>query len=180
MADSHSGSKASLFSRRDLLKRASVVGAAAVLPVGAGVFAGEAEATVVQHDALQAFTPGDADILDALVGRLVPADAWPGAVEAGVTHYIDQSIAGALRSNAIDYAMGLPATDAASLAAYRTPFAKATDAQKDALITQMQNNTLKGFNIDSRTFFNLVREHTLQGCSAIRHGAVIGTTSAGS
>jgi gluconate 2-dehydrogenase gamma chain len=152
-------------SRRELLKRASVAGAVAVVPGAVVTRDGHAqEEVVVYRDALQTLSPGEADTLDAIVGRLVPNDGvGPGAVEAGVTHFIDQSLSGPLRANAADYATGLAALDAAASAANGTTFAKSTDAQKDALLTQMSANTLRGFNVDSRTFFNLVREHTLQG-----------------
>jgi gluconate 2-dehydrogenase gamma chain len=165
MEDSQSGRQGSALSRRDLLKRASVVGAAVVVPGGVLAREAEAEPTVIHRDALQTLSPAEADTLDAFVGRLVPNDGvGPGAVEAGVTHYIDQSLAGALQSNQNDYALGLAALDVAAVAAYKTTFAKSTDAQKDALLTQMSANTLRGgFNGDARTFFNLVREHTLQG-----------------
>jgi len=164
LSESIPGGKASALSRRELLKRASVAGAAVVVP--GAVLAQEAEAkqVVIHRDALQTFSPAEADTVDAFVARLVPSDALgPSAVEAGVTQYIDQSLAGALQSNAPDYANGLAALNAAATKTYGAPFAGLQDAQKDALLTQMAANTVAGFSPDSRTFFNLVREHTLQG-----------------
>src|SRR5207247_8662853 len=162
--ESTSAGKGSALSRRELLKRASALGVATVVP--GSVLAEDAVAaktTVVHSDALETFSPAQADTVDAIVGRLVPNDAvGPGAVEAGVTQYIDHSLASALQSNANDYTNGLAATDAAATRTYGTTFAKLTDAQKDALLTQMQANTVTGFSPDSRTFFNLIREHSLQ------------------
>ncbi|MBI1873140.1 MAG: gluconate 2-dehydrogenase subunit 3 family protein [Acidobacteria bacterium] len=94
-------------SRRELLKLAAsaatvpcaisvgleVAGAAPVAPaVDAGQAAG------VLRAPLQALTATEAELLDAIVARLIPTDAGgPGASEAGAVRYIDRALAGAPR-----------------------------------------------------------------------------------
>jgi gluconate 2-dehydrogenase gamma chain len=119
---------------------------------------------VEARTALEALTPAEADTVEAIVDRLVPADAnGPGAVDAGVVSFIDRALGGALRFNMPDYQANLPALDALAQSTYGAAFRALTAPQKDALITRMSANTAPGFTPDSRTFFNLVREHTLQG-----------------
>ena len=58
---------------------------------------------------------------------------------------------------------GSPQLDAYSQSTHGAPFAALPAAQQDAVLTNLQANTVPGFTPDSRTFFNLVREHALQG-----------------
>jgi len=153
------------YSRRALIKRAGALGAAAAAAPALVASAAEAAPEVVRHyAAYTTFGPAEADTLEALLNRIVPADdIGPGAVDLGVGQFIDRAIGGALAVNRIDYDRGLLALDAYSQATYGTPFRSAPPERQDAMITQMQSNALPGFNVDSRTFFNLVKEHTLQG-----------------
>src|SRR5712692_3472423 len=118
-------------SRRDLLKRAAVVGAAAV-PANVGrpfqgrhnEAEGEPERLALHETALHAhemapreplenLTAAEADLLEAIVARLIPADAnGPGATEARAAHYIDRALAGPLSSSRRAYAVGLAAVNA--------------------------------------------------------------------
>ena len=155
----------SAISRVDFLKRAGLVGAAAAAP--AGLLAREAEGrpeVVEAREALETLTPGEADTVAAFVDRLIPPDAnGPGAVDAGVVTFIDRALGGALRFNQAEYSANLPALDSLAQSTYGAVFKSLTAPQKDALLTRMAANTAPGFTPDSRTFFNLVREHTLQG-----------------
>src|SRR5882724_5703317 len=105
-------------SRRDLLKRAAVVGAAAAAGGdGARAFqASDAAADSAEtarsagspalhthemaaREPLESLTAAEADLLDAIVARLIPSDAnGPGATEARAVHYIDRALGGALSS----------------------------------------------------------------------------------
>ena len=79
--------------RRDLLRRAGLLGAAAAVPVG--IAAAPAAAVEEQREQLAALTATEARALNAMVARLVPTDAnGPGATEARVGRYIDRALAG--------------------------------------------------------------------------------------
>ncbi len=140
-------------SRRDALKLA---GAASAL--GAS---GPAQAQVVStpapvREALETLTAAEADILEAFCARLIPSDAnGPGAREARAAHYIDRALGGALASAREIYRSGLMALDDHARLSKGAAFS-ALDAQnQDAILTDIEKS--------EPGFFNLVRQHTLQG-----------------
>src|SRR5262245_24921017 len=91
-------------SRRDLLKGAGALTAAALLP-GA--------ATVQGQEQLVSLTAKESEILRAIVARIIPADEnGPGALEARADRFIDRALSGALQSTRSAYAAGLAAVDA--------------------------------------------------------------------
>ena len=156
-------------SRRELLKRAGIAGAAAIIvradaaaPDAAA--AGQARAlTAGARPALEHLTAAEADVLDAIVARLIPADATgPGALEAGATHYIDRALGGALASSRQTYAAGLAALDQFARASRGKPFAGLATAEQDAVLLAVEAGTAPGFAA-SAPFFNMVRIHTIQG-----------------
>jgi gluconate 2-dehydrogenase gamma chain len=148
-------------SRGAFLKRAGAAGVVAAVP--AGILAGEV-ASAPERERLETFTAAQADTVDAILGRLIPADAnGPGAVEARVLRYIDRALNGELASSRSAYTAGIAATDAYSRSKFGTSFASLSAAQQDSVLTDMENNAAPGFTPSSRAFFDLVREHALQG-----------------
>src|SRR5215207_2724127 len=103
-ADRGSNPMTTFISRRELLKRAGLAGAAAAVVRADGLLTTEVSgAAVVQAPATTARAPlehlsaAEADVLDAIVARLIPADGdGAGALEAGATRYIDRALGGAL------------------------------------------------------------------------------------
>ena len=159
------------FSRRELLKRASIVGTAAALvpataltPVAIAPAAAAAPGQAPAREALETLAAADSDTLEAIVARLIPADEHgPGAADARAAHYIDRALAGPLASLRAAYAAGLAAVDAYALASKSAPFAKLSAKDQDAVLTDMENNVATGFTPNSLTFFNQVRAHTIDG-----------------
>src|SRR6516165_6813458 len=103
-------------SRRNLFKQAALAGAAAALPattVAAPVAAQPAAPSGAPgSEALETLTAAEADILEAIVARLIPTDEnEPGATEARAAHYIDRALAGPLASSRAAYALGLAGVD---------------------------------------------------------------------
>ena len=111
-----------VISRRELLRGAGAVGAAAVVggvgratPTAAGpppaspTAQPSSTASPVTYEHL---TVDEAELLEAVADRLIPADEHgPGAVEARAVHYIDRALGGA-QSDARDaYRSGLAALD---------------------------------------------------------------------
>lgn len=164
-------------SRRDLL-RASLAGAAVasapasvlasdkILSLGSDRYAdGPVEQAGLQaQDALQTLNSIESETLDAIVARLIPSDdSGPGASEARAARYIDRALAGALASSRQAYTAGLAALDQYARTAKGAPFVKLSPADQDAVLTDLEKNTATGFTPNSATFFDLVRNHTLQG-----------------
>jgi gluconate 2-dehydrogenase gamma chain len=160
-------------SRRELLKRAGMAGAAAVVaPALAGSGAEAAAGPVGQVGAgqvasrtpLQQLTSREAEILDAVVGRLIPSDAaGPGALEAGATRYIDRALGGALASFRQAYTTGLAALDAFARSSRGASFTDLPAAGQDAVLVDVEAGTAPGFAGSSAAFFNAVHLHTIQG-----------------
>jgi gluconate 2-dehydrogenase gamma chain len=155
------GADSRALSRRDLLKRAGVVGVAAAAPSAA---LAPTAAPAPERERLEALTAAEAETVEAMVDRLIPADSnGPGAAEARVARYIDRALAGELASLRATYSDGLAAVDAYAQSQFGAALAELDPAQQDAVLSDMEQNVATGFPGGSRTFFELVREHCLQG-----------------
>ena len=147
-------------SRRELLKRTAVLGAAATVPLRVALVARQA----APLEGFVTLTASEADTLEAIVARLIPTDEdGPGATEARAAYYIDRALGGALASSQETYAEGLAATDAYARASKGAPFATLAPADQDRILGEMEEGVATGFEPTSRSFFNLVRSHTIQG-----------------
>jgi gluconate 2-dehydrogenase gamma chain len=155
------GADSRALSRRDLLKRAGVVGVAAAAPSAA---LAPTAAPAQERERLEALTAAEAETVEAMVDRLIPADSnGPGAAEARVARYIDRALAGELASLRASYSDGLAAVDAYAQGRFGAAFADLDAARQDEVLTAMEQNVATGFPGGSRAFFELVREHCLQG-----------------
>lgn len=168
---SEAGTDAQGLSRRDLLKQAGAFGVTIALP--SAIVSEEAKAVAESASPLS-FTAAQDATLSAIVARLIPKDEnGPGAIEAGVPRYIDRLLQSEKNSfrgpnnpgqNLTDaYAAGLKAVDAYSRETHAAPFDNLSSSDQDAVLSAMQANRATGFTPDSRTFFNLLRQHALEG-----------------
>ena len=150
-------------SRRDLLKRAGALGAAAAVPrdVARGLetgdlateTAGSAEAVARHHGAMAAareplenLTAAEADLLDAIVARLIPTDAnGPGATEARAAHYIDRALGGALASSRPAYTSGLAALDRYARSSRGKAFTELSATDQDSVLIDVETGAATGF-----------------------------------
>ena len=166
-------------SRRDLLKRAAVLGAAT--PV-ARPFQGrddrEAESPTLPEpvvarpfqgrdrvrEPLENLTASEMDILDAVVARLIPTDAnGPGATEARATHYIDRALGGALASSRTAYTSGLAAVDRYARSSRGAAFTQLSATDQDSVLIDVETGAATGFIGSPAAFFALLLNHTHQG-----------------
>ena len=97
-----------IITRRDILRGAGLMGAAAVAApaslvaspdaaLAVGPVQGAARPRAAVREAYENLTATEADLLEAIVDRLIPSDALgPGAKEARSAHYIDRALGGAL------------------------------------------------------------------------------------
>jgi gluconate 2-dehydrogenase gamma chain len=155
-------------SRRDVFKQVGLVGAAAAFSGAPAVDSAVAQtpppAAVPRREALETLTAAEADMLEAIVARLIPTDEnGAGAAEARAAHYIDRALIGPLRSSREAYAAGLAALDAYAQSAKGAPFTKLSAKDQDAVLTDMEKNVANGFTPNASAFFTLVRTHTIQG-----------------
>ncbi|MGE3508575.1 MAG: gluconate 2-dehydrogenase subunit 3 family protein [Vicinamibacterales bacterium] len=168
-----------IISRRELLRTATAAGAAAMSvdpAIGAGAPAasqasgpvtaivGSAQARV----AYEKLTAREADVLEAIVARLIPSDAsGPGAMEARATQYIDRALAGALAGSVDAYRAGLAAIDRHSRESRGRPFVELSPTEQDLVLTDLETGAVtgseSGFAGSASTFFAMVKAHTWQG-----------------
>jgi gluconate 2-dehydrogenase gamma chain len=153
-------------SRRSLFKQLGVAGTVAAVSessLAPTVGAHPAHAAP-SGEALETLTAAEADVLEAIVARLIPTDEnGPGATEARAAHYIDRALAGPLASSRAAYALGLAAVDTYARATKGAPFAELSADGQDAVLREMEKNTATGFVPNSLVFFEMVRAHTIQG-----------------
>jgi gluconate 2-dehydrogenase gamma chain len=169
-------------SRREMLKGAGLAGAAAAFPVR--VHALEEPATkatpvsisttplpardpVPHGGPFLTLTGEEAELLDAMIGRLIPADEYgPGAREAGALRYIDRELGGALSGSREAYRVGLAALDRYARYSRGAPFTSLPPREQDSLLIDVQNGGATGsgagFAGSSGAFFNLVKGHVWQ------------------
>jgi gluconate 2-dehydrogenase gamma chain len=173
-------------SRRDLLKRAGAIGAAAAV-AGEGARAstddgarafqasdveGAAESLALHDHAamaaarepLENLTATESDLLEAIVARLIPTDATgPGATEARAAHYIDRALGGALASSRQAYTAGLAALDRYSRSSRGKAFTELSATDQDSVLIDVETGAATGFTGSSAAFFAMVLNHTHQG-----------------
>ncbi len=153
-------------SRRSLLRGAGLLGAAvAGGSVAAPVAAQDpTDNAIPVREALENLTALEAETLEAATMRILPSDEnGPGALEARAVHYMDRCLGSHLRDSNSAYATGLNALHEQALQRHGRAFAALTGTQQDALLAAMEAGELDGFAPDSATFFELIRDHTIEG-----------------
>jgi len=167
-------------SRRDLLKRAAAVGAAPLATRDVSVGPSSQSGHDVRRDdpgvhlhgveglaarePLETLTAAEADLLDAVVARLIPTDAnGPGAAEARAVHYIDRALGGPLAASRGAYTSGLAALDRYARSSRGQPFAELAPLDQDSVLIDVETGAATGFTGSSAAFFALVLNHTHQG-----------------
>jgi len=141
-------------SRRELLKRLGMAGAAAFALPGFGrvlAFQRDMLKTAISAAVLSA---SEAATLAAICARIIPSDdSGPGAAEARAAEYIDRALGGWLAPSRDAYTTGLAAINDAARARSGQRFVDLPPVQQDAVLE----------TIAETPFFALVRAHTLQG-----------------
>jgi gluconate 2-dehydrogenase gamma chain len=159
-------------SRRDLLKRAGLAGAALTVPITPADPAEPAvqakpaapPSAALRREPIENLTAAEADLLEAICARIIPTDAnGPGAREARAAHYIDRALGGALSSSKAAYTAGLAALEAYSRSSRRAPFLELSTRDQDSVLIDVETGAATGFTGSSGQFFAMVRTHTLQG-----------------
>jgi len=159
-------------SRRDLLKRAGLAGAALTIPVTAipasiedqAKPAAATPAAAPRREQIEHLTAAEMEVLEAICARIIPTDAnGPGAREARAAHYIDRALGGALSTSRQAYTAGLAAFDAYCRSSRRAPFIELSTRDQISVLIDVETGAATGFQGSSGVFFAMVRSHTLQG-----------------
>ena len=166
--------KKSGVSRRDLLKRAGMAGAAFTIPltpVTGNPAAAAPTAPVAKtaqaatrREPIENLTASESDLLEAICARIIPTDAsGPGAREARAAHFIDRALGGALGASKPAYTAGFSAFDRYCRSSRGKPFLELSERDQDSVLIDVETGAATGFQGSSAAFFGMVRTHTLQG-----------------
>jgi gluconate 2-dehydrogenase gamma chain len=163
-------------SRRDLLKRVGAAAAAAPVAGGLdfGAVADAASITTTQNaaprtrsvgrGALESFTAAEAELMDAVVARLIPTDEnGPGATEAQAVRYIDRALGSALASSRQAYTAGLAALDRYAQSSRGAAFTRLSPTDQDSVLIDVETGAATGITGSCAVFFAMVLNHTHQG-----------------
>jgi gluconate 2-dehydrogenase gamma chain len=164
-----------IVSRRDLLKRAGMAGAALTIPLTPATPVdtpeqarpATASAPLVaapRREPIENLTAAEADTLEAICARIIPSDKnGPGAREARAAHYIDRALGGALKDSREAYRAGFAAFDAYCRSSRGAPFIELSERDQDSVLIDVETGAATGFPGSSAQFFTMVRSHTIQG-----------------
>lgn len=163
MGDKSSGSKAvpgaatEKISRRKVLNSAVAVTTANLIPLAASSCS-----TPIQPSGL-VISAEARTILEAFVDRIIPADDnGPGALEAGVIFYINNSLANWNSGEVATLTEGLFNLTRTARSRYDRDFALLSNTNKDALLRDMEDGRIAGFE-NSAQIFNRLHRLTLEG-----------------
>jgi len=133
----------------------------------------------------------DFNVLRHATERIYPEDDnGPGAIGLGVPYFIDKQLAGEFGSNKKDYMTGpaqqvegvntyqtlmtrgdvfiegLRKLNAESQKVYDNTFINIDEEEQDALLEEMESGNIKLNGVEGTTFFNLLRQMTIEGAYA--------------
>jgi gluconate 2-dehydrogenase gamma chain len=103
------------------------------------------------------FTTEEARTVEALCAQIIPEDRDPGAVKAGVAHFIDTQLTRFYKPLQKTYRQGIARIDRASLAFAGRKFVELPHDSQLALLHRIEKNP------ELKPFFDLLIAHTMQG-----------------
>jgi len=110
------------------------------------------------------FTESQQRTLRAVLDRLIPADDYPGAWEAGAGDYIARQLEGDSKHLLTAYRLGLDAMDAEAVTAHGQHFADLYVARQDALIRNLERGVTGAlWVIPAVGFMNTLIHHAMEG-----------------
>ena len=120
------------------------------------------------------FTEAEAGVLAAVWEQIIPADQDPGAVDAGVPNFIDLQLTRHYKRHQETYRTGLEGVQQTSTALYGRRFEELKWDDQTRVLETLESGKAPGSawaSRNPRTFFNLVRDHSMQGFyGSPRHG----------
>ena len=113
-------------------------------------------------ETLQTLTRRQAQLVEAIAGRILPTTNTPGAVEAGALYYIDRALAGVYQHFLPRYRRGLRAVEKHAKAKFGASFLKLSESEQDAVLSALEAGQVEELPHGDE-FFELLRSHVLEG-----------------
>ena len=155
---------ASPITRRDFLLQSAVYGgavwAALNVPRPRALAAAVASSTPVVLSA------AEWTLVEAISGRIIPADEEPGAIEAGVVNFVDKALANEDAALKPVYRAGLAGVDAVAKRRFKKTFVALAPAEQDEILVALESGKAEGWPagpVKAADFFVVVRAHTVYG-----------------
>jgi len=147
------------FDRREALGGiAAIFGAALISPLRRAV-AQDADPGMGPRNVV--FSDTQRALVDTLVERIIPTTDTPGAMEAGVTDYIEMIVDEFFEPDEREgFLRDLQAADDYALERYGAPFAGLEPEQQDAIVSLAEQQQLDGAD---DTFFDAIKQLTVTG-----------------
>lgn len=102
--------------------------------------------------------------LRAAVDRIIPADDYPSAWQAGVGDYLAQQFEGDLKPVLDAYREGLDSLEGEAIVRYQQSFCLLPDTEQDTLLKQVeQGEVVTTWAFSPVNFFRLLTETTTEG-----------------
>lgn len=101
------------------------------------------------------FSTAEAATVAAICARIIPADDFPSAADAGVPRFIDRQLTGHHRKHQAVYRQGLADLEAICRERFQKRFVELSEDEQDAMLRELEENRTE--------FFLLIRTHTMQG-----------------
>jgi len=150
--------------RRDFLLQSALYGGA--LWAALNVPRPRALAAAAASDKPVVLTAAQWKTVEAISGRIIPADGEPGAIEAGVVNFIDKALAHEDAALKPVYVAGLAGVDAVATKRFRKPFVDLAPNQQDETLAAIEGGKADGWPkgpVGAADFFTAVRAHTVFG-----------------
>ena len=100
----------------------------------------------------------------ALMNRVIPADDFPSAWEAGVGDYLARQFERDLQTQLEMYRLGLEALEAEAQSVAGKGFGELDAAVQDLILSQVESGQVTTvWAVDPVNFFRVVTEHVMEG-----------------
>jgi gluconate 2-dehydrogenase gamma chain len=141
-----------MFNRREFMAAGALAGAAFAV-----------SSTGCRRTSFAFLNANNAETLKAICDQIIPADSFPSASQAGAVTYIDRQLTHHYRRHQATYIAGLKQANLLSRSRFGVDLAAAS--------TQQQFEIVSALDEQNKPFFDLVRNHTMQGYyGSPRHG----------
>ncbi len=109
-------------------------------------------------------TPNHWNTLRALMNRIIPADDFPSAWEAGVGDYLARQFERDLQAQLEMYRLGLEALEAEAQFVAGKDFGELETAAQDSILSHVESGQVTtSWAVDPVNFFRAVTEHVIEG-----------------
>ncbi len=173
-------------SRRRFIEMMGLAGVATALPLNLHAQTGKALGEL--KEGYSFFNVSEASFVETAVSRLIPKDELgPGALESGVSYFIDQQLAGSFGTGAKMfrqgpwaegapeqgyqlpltpqqvYRIGIAETNSYCAGKYSKPFSSLSAVEQEEVLKGLDNGSIHMDALPEKIFFGMLYQNTIEG-----------------